>query len=721
MQNQRIALRFQKAIRAAHISRRQGGTTTAQDRGAVSRAAGAPITNRRQVANLHHNPAYTVFHENSRAEVATQQAGRPGAQTASQNRLLAASLWRVAAGRLILTAILFLSPALAQRKAFTPGDLWLWRTISETRISPDGHWVVYAESWSDRAANATYSNLWLASADGRERRQITDGAWIDYSARWSAASGAIAYISNRSGAAQIRIRNIATGKDSQLTPLAYPPLALTWSPNGDAIAFTAARPSLPAAPWAAEALLPFLKPPPNHPQLFVIPVTGGPARQITSGDLNWIGEPAWMPDGASILCAAAADADPEHPLEGSEIFSVRPADGAMKQMTQHDGPDEQPTPSPDGSRIAWLSADAKAQSYVVRHLYVMNPDGSRVKLLTGGFDRDVARPQWSSDSRTVYFLADEGGTAHVYLARLDGTVHPVTRGKERLLDFSLGDTGRAAAIRSSVTEGGDAISFAADLPGGVITLASPNDHLLAERHIGAAEEIHFDSGGHSIQGWIVKPADFDASRKYPLLLDTQDTPRAMYGYEFQLRAQILAGAGYAVLLVNPRGSPGYGEEFGSLLSSRYPGDDADDLLRGVDYAISQGYIDTKRLTVCGGLIAAWIVGHTDRFASGVLRDPIADWTTDVATQPDGLRRAASWMGAMPWDNADQYVKHSPLYYAGNFKTPTLVIGDGPEAEEMEFALRTRKVDSALVRLPRAGAPSVNVLALEAELAWLGRK
>jgi dipeptidyl aminopeptidase/acylaminoacyl peptidase len=662
----------------------------------------------------------------SRREFSARQLrGKQFITKVNHRRYLILRHRRVYLGRAILAAILFISGVYAQRKAFTPGDLWLWRTITETRISPDGHWVVYEESWRDPSVNAVHSNLWLASADGRQRRQLTDGAWSDSSPRWSAASDAIAYISNRSGSAQIRIRgigaNLDAGKDTQLSALAQPPLALTWSPNGDALAFTAILPSRPAAPWATEALLPFLKSPPGHPQLFVVPVAGGPARQITTGDLNWLGEPAWMPDGGSILCAAAADPDPEHPLEGSEIFSVRPADGAMKQMTQHEGPDEQPTPSPDGSRIAWVSAEAKAQSYVVRHLYVMNPDGSRVKLLTGGFDRDVSRPQWSSDSRTVYFLAEDGGAAHVYLARLDGTVHPVTKGQERLRDFSLADNGRAAAIRASATESGDAISFAADLPGGEVTLASPNEHLLADRQIGAAEEMHFESEGHTIQGWIVKPDGFDASRKYPLLLDIQDNPRVMYGYEFQLRAQIFAAQGYVVLLVNPRGSPGYGEEFGSLLRSRYPGDDADDLLRGVDFAVSQGYIDTKHLAVCGGLVAAWIISHTDRFSAAALRDPVADWMTDIATQPDSLRRAASWMGAMPWDDSDQYVKHSPVYFARNFKTPTLVIGDGPEAEEMIFALQTRKVDSALLRLPQQGAPSVNVLALEAELAWIGRK
>jgi dipeptidyl aminopeptidase/acylaminoacyl peptidase len=304
---------------------------------------------------------------------------------------------------------------------------------------------------------------------------------------------------------------------------------------------------------------------------------------------------------------------------------------------------------------------------------------------------------------------------------LDGTVRPVTKGLERLRDFSLADNGRAAAIRASATEAGDAISFAADLPGGVTTLAAPNERLLADRHIGAVEEIHYDSGGHSIQGWLVKPSGFDPSRKYPLLVDIQDDPRAMYGYEFQLRAQIFAAAGYVSLLANPRGAPGYGEEFGNLLRSRYPGDDADDLLRGVDYSVSKGYVDAKRLSVTGGLIAAWIIGHTDRFSTAVLRNPIADWLTDIATQPDGLRRAASWMGSMPWDDPDQYVKHSPVYFARNFKTPTLVMGDSAAADELDFALRARKVDSALMRMSAGEGPAAKLVELEAELAWIGRK
>lgn len=194
----------------------------------------------------------------------------------------------------------------------------------------------------------------------------------------------------------------------------------------------------------------------------------------------------------------------------------------------------------------------------------------------------------------------------------------------------------------------------------------------------------------------------------------------MYGQEFQLRAQILAAAGFVVLLANPRGSPGYGEEFGNLLPTRNPGDDADDLLRGVDAAAAKGFIDPKRIMISGGLTAAWVLSHSDRFASAVLRNSIADRAAEIALAPDGLRRATSEMGRLPWDDPAQYWQHSPIYFAGGFKAPALILsrkGD-VQGRELYFALQARKVDSALVELPAGGEASLPETELEAEIAWL---
>jgi dipeptidyl aminopeptidase/acylaminoacyl peptidase len=603
--------------------------------------------------------------------------------------------------------------AWADRRPMAPGDLWLWRQVETPRISADGQEVVYVEKWSDKTHNNFFSNLQFVDSKGKQPRALTEGDFHDRMPRWSPDGTRVAFLSDRSGKVQIHVIALTPASPvAQVTRGDLEPLAIAWSPDGKSLAFTArVAPEAVKAPWAPPSILPLLRPHPRGPvQIFLAPVAGDPPQRLTGGELDYSGEPAWMPDGRSLVCAAAG-----------QVFNIRVADHAVRELTSNRLANSEPVPSPDGSKIAWVAAEAKPQNYVVRRLWVMNADGGRVRMLSGALDRDVMDPQWSNDSRTVYFLADDRGSTHLYAGRNDGTARQVTTRLERLRDFSLADNGRAVTVRSTATEGGDVITFAADLPGGVVTLAQPNDRLMADRYLGDVEEIHYDSDGKSIQGWLVKPPHFDTTKKYPLLLDIRDAPRAMYGVEFQLRAQIFASAGYVVLCVNPRGTPGYGEEFGHLLRTRFPGDDADDLLRGVEYVLSKGYVDPKRVTMAGGLVAGWLLGHSDRFTAAVARHAIVDWAADVALHPDGARRAAEWMGGMPWDDPEQYMKRSPLFFASSFKTPTLVIaGDpDPESDQLFFALRQRKVESALMRIA-GDAPGARVLELEAALGWLGR-
>ncbi len=612
---------------------------------------------------------------------------------------------------LVLATLSLALCAFGQRTPATPEDLWLWRTAGDPQVSPDSKWVAYVEEWNDRESGAVRANVWLASANGRDRYAFTPGPWRDSSPRWSPDGSRLAWISGRGSTPQIYVRRLNSDRDLQLTTVAPGVHSMAWSADGNWIAFVAEADGTAAAPgWAPPALLPLLaQGPAKQERVFAIGSGGGPPQQVSSGAFQYWGEPAWMPDGQSIVAVA----------DHSALYSLRRADGVMKQLTRDPGWYETPLPSPDGSKIAWLMTSAQPRNYSVRHLFVMNPDGSRVRPLAGALDRDAAHPQWSNDSRTLYFVADDEGSTHVCAAFNDGSLRQVTKRTERLRGFSLGPNGRAATVRSTATEGGDVVTFAVDLPGGVATLASPNDHLLAERTWEAPEEIHYESAGRSIQAWLVKPPRFDASKKYPLLVDIRDSPRAMYGAEFQFRAQVFAARGYVVLCANPRGTPGYGETFGELLRSRHPGDDAEDLLRGVDFVVSKGSIDTARMAVAGGLVAAWLIGHTDRFAAAVIERPIVDWTADVLLSPDGPRRAANWMGGWPWDDPEQYLRHSPVFFAANFRTPTLVLaGDGDlESEELYRALQMRNVKTAMARL--GDSPRDRVLAMEAALAWLG--
>lgn len=562
--------------------------------------------------------------------------------------------------------------------------------------------MIWVDGWQDRTGNATYRNLWFASSDGKDRRRLTEGKWRDRSPRWSPDATRVAWLSDRGGTTRIWVRLLDRGAETALDTGAAAPLAFAWSPDGGSIAFTAGVAGKATADWAPADLLPLAAKPAAHAQIFVVPAAGGSARQLSNAALDFVGEPAWMPNGRSIVCAE----------RGGEIFAIRAMDGVLKELTRTGDRNAEPVPSPDGSKIAFTTAAAGAHSYAVRKLAVMTADGAHVRILAGTLDRDARHPQWSNESRTVYFIADDRGATHVYAARNDGSVRQLTDGAERLRGFSLADNGRAVTVRSSATEGSAVYTFATDGPAGGWTIVDADQQLLAERNWGAVEPMPFQSAGRTMQAWLVRPPAFEPAREYPLVVDLAEAPVRMRGGEFPLRAHIFAARGWVVLLVNPRGTPGYGQEFGDLLASQVPGDPAEDVLRAVDRAVAAGAIDPRRIALVGGTTAAWLLGHSDRFQAVVTRRPVVDWFT--------FADAPRWMRAFPWEDPEQYWKHSPIFFAPSFHAPTLVIANrrDSQSEELFRALQARKVDSAIVTLGEG--PAAEVQEVEAAEAWVGR-
>jgi dipeptidyl aminopeptidase/acylaminoacyl peptidase len=658
------------------------------------------------------------------------------------------------------------------KKPITTDTTWDWRTVGDPQISPDGGEVLYVLSWNDKMNDAIHNNLWLARVDGKDNRPVTQGAFRDASPRWSPDGKRIAYVSNRSGKTQIHVRWMDTGQEAQITELEQPPANISWSPDGQWIAYTSRVPAKPG--WSVKmpekpARAKWAEPPvvvtrlrwradgaglirPGYTHIFIVPSTGGSPRQVTSGDFDHSsasgggrgsGGLAWTPDGEWILTACQRIPEADYSLEGGEIYAFRVKDGTVKQLTHRKGPDSHPVVSPDGKKIAYTGSDFKHQSYTVTNLYVMDRDGGNSRLLTAKLDRDVANPVWSADSGSIYFVADDRGSSHLNAARLDGTLKRITSGVQRFSSsyaggdaFTVSGSGQVAITRSTPSEPADVVTFAVDRPRQITRLTSVNDSLLADREIGKADEITYDSfDGRTIQGWILRPPGFDPSKKYPLILDIHGGPHAMYGVEFNHQFQTYAGRGFVVLYTNPRGSTGYGEEFGNIIHTRYPGDDFKDLMAGVDAVLAKGYVDPKRLAVTGGsgggLLTAWTIGHTDRFAAAVSQYPVTNWITQAGTADGGYYHAAVWMKSMPWENPRQYLEHSPIFFAKNFKTPTMVItGEQDlrtpiaESEELYFALKARKVDAVLVRIPdephgiRGAHPSHRVAKVEHILGWI---
>jgi len=261
--------------------------------------------------------------------------------------------------------------------------------------------------------------------------------------------------------------------------------------------------------------------------------------------------------------------------------------------------------------------------------------------------------------------------------------------------------------RSDPHSPGDLVSFRLDDPGSITRLTDVNDDVLTGVRLGEVEEVWYKSiEDFDIQGWIIKPPDFDPSKKYPLILAIHGGPHGMYNVGFNFGWQNHAANGYVVLYTNPRGSSGYGSAFGNAIKNAYPGKDFDDLMAGVDLVVGRGSIDGQNMFVYGfsggGVLTSWVVGHTNRFAAASANCPVTNWLSFVGTT-DG----ASWyrnFEHFPWDDPSEHLRRSPLMYVGNVTTPTMLMtGEGdlrtpmPQTEEYYQALRVLKVPTAMIR------------------------
>ena len=629
-------------------------------------------------------------------------------------------------------------PAEAQQKTgrLTPELYFEWEEVRPfllaggmgPLISPDGSQVLYARRHIDRMSDRWVSELWLVNSDGSRKRRLTDGG----GAAWSPNGDRIALVRQADdGSAEIFVRWMdAEGSVTQVSRLTQSPGGLTWSPDGEHLAFTMMVPSEPewtvaipgrpdGAEWTAEPKV-VTRPKyrrdyvgytdAGYRHIFVLPASGGTPRQLTDGDWNH-GAPVWTADGSELLFASLREPDSEYRFRESEIYAVSVASGAVRQLTTRAGSDHSPVPSPDGRLIAYLGHDETDDAYYADNIYVMDMGGGAVREIATDRDRDPSALRWAADGSGVYFNAPGGGSENLYFAPLDGPVRQITEGEHDLTVYSMATDGTAAGVLSSASEPGDVVVFDVASGGEIHTITDVNGDVLADVELGEVEEIRYSSSdGLEVQGWIVKPPGFDPARKYPLMLSIHGGPHGRYGfgtpymwYEWQLEA----ASGYVVLYTNPRGSSGYGSEFGNAIENAYPGMDYDDLMAGVDAVLDRGYIDAANMFVYGcsggGVLTAWVVGHTDRFAAASSECPVTNWLSFVGTT-DGLGWYNNFEN-LPWEDPSEHLRRSPLMYVGNVTTPTLLItGEGdlrtpmPQTEEYYQALQMLKVPTAMVRL-----------------------
>ncbi len=570
------------------------------------------------------------------------------------------------------------------------------------------------------------------NADGSQHRFLAKGS----GPRWAPDGRRILYLADgEPRGTQIFVRWIdADGPATQVTHETEKLGDAHWSPDGKIIAFSMFVPdkhkwaiSMPAEPQGAkwtpaprivETLhyrqdqVGFLQDGQTH--LFVVAADGGASRQLTAG--NWsagAGELRgavamdWMPDSKSIVFEANRDANADLEYERSQLLVVDVATAAIRDLVTKPGSWGRPAVSPDGKSVAFTGYPASEKTHSVADLYVVPSAGGESRKISGDYDRDPLNLRWAPDGSGLYFDADDHGSRNIQLASVNGGVRAVTTGMHMLTMDSASKDMMAAGTVTDPDHPAEVVRFNLRRPAEMTQLTNVNAGLLAGKKLAKTEAITYSStGGANVQGWVVKPPDFDPAKKYPLILEIHGGPFGMYNVGFNYMWQNFAANDFVVMYVNPRGSTGYGTAFSGAIDHNYPGPDYDDLMAGVDAAIGKGFVDPSRMYVSGcsggGVLSSWVIGHTHRFAAAAVRCPVIDWLS-MAGHTDIPLFTYSFFKKPFWDDPSDWLSHSSLMYAGKVTTPTLLMTGMldrrtpmPQTEEYYAALKMRGVPVTLL-------------------------
>ena len=662
--------------------------------------------------------------------------------------------------KLLITFLITVNVYSQSSDVFKPIDVFDLEYVSNTEISPNGNKILYQRNFNDIMTDESFSNIWVINFDGSENRPITTGNFKDNSPKWSNKGDKFVFKSNREGKQQIYLFNIANNSIQKLTNFQYSISSIKWSPDDSYLLFSSfiddKRDKLikmPEKPKGAK----WNDPPveisdlnyrydgsgyrkPGETQFFTLPVTGGTPRQISNIPAEkraFQGE--WI-DNNTIVFSANLNEDSDYNTNNTEIYTLDINSGMQKALTSREGPDNSPKVSNDNSLIAYLGYDDEYLSYQQNSIYIMRTDGSGKYKIELDLDRNISNIYWSGDDKRIFFQYDDKGITKIGSTTLDGKLDLIIEEVGGLSFsrpysggfFSLSKNNRYSFTYGTVYNPAD---LAVGYKGSKNRLTNLNKDLFDYKKLGNVEEIWYKSSfdGEMIQGWIVKPPNFDESKKYPLILEIHGGPHTNYGFHFSSEVQLFASKGYVVLYTNPRGSTSYGKEFANLIHHNYPSQDYDDLISGVDNLIERGYIDENNLFVTGGsgggVLTSWIIGKTDRFTAAVVAKPVINWYSFVLYADNIGYFYKYWFKDLPWIDPESYLKRSPISYVGNVKTPTMVLtGEKdyrtPMAESEQFyaGLKLNKVESMLVRIPKANhgiasKPSNLIAKVNAIISW----
>lgn len=650
------------------------------------------------------------------------------------------------------------SPVVAgaiERRMVTLDDLGALREVSEPQISPDGAWVVYTVGMNDFKEDKQTSDLWMTRWDGSQSVRLTSTKEGEHRPGWSPDGQYLSFLSSRGvegEADQLWLMNRLGGEAEKITDFKGAVTDYGWAPDSRRLVLVVEDPDPESAEGKdkAEKKTPkpividryqfkedktgYLRERRRH--LYLFELSSRKAEILTPGSYDE-SFPVWSPAGSAIAFVSKRGEDFDRD-DNYDVYVIDPKAGAVaRQLTTflgadcHPDWDSRPAWSPDGLHIAYLQGGPrKLIDYAIHQLAVIPVAGGPTKVLTKFLDRNVAKPQWSADGSSIYFLLEDDRNRH--LARIPaagGAVEKVLTGRRDISGFDLGAGGKIVILESQP----DFLQEVFALEGTKTRpLSSQNQELLSKLKLGIVQEIKFNSkDGTSIGGFVVIPPNFQEGKKYPALLRMHGGPVGQFSNAFDFDWQLFAACGYVVVAANPRGSSGRGEAFSTAIYADWGNKDVQDVLAAVDYVVERGIADPKRLGIggwsYGGMLTNYTIARDQRFKAAVsgasISNILAGYGTDMY-----IRDYEAELGT-PWTHLDTWMRVSfPFFHADRIVTPTLFLcGDKDfnvpllNSEQMYQALRSLGRDTQLVIYPGQHhgitQPSFQRDRLERNLKW----
>jgi dipeptidyl aminopeptidase/acylaminoacyl peptidase len=632
-----------------------------------------------------------------------------------------------------LIILLFFLPvaadAEAQKATLTPEHVSQIATVSEPRLSPEGDWIAYTVERDNTDEDEAMSRVWMVPSKGGDAVAMTSDAESSSHPRWSPDGKYLAFLSARDdGPTQVWLLARHGGEAQQLTDTAQSVNAFEWSPDSSRMLLVlqdASEAELAAKeggddyeeeappPWVIDRRqfksdwVGYLDRRRTH--LYLLDVASKSLHQITSGDFD-DSQPSWSPDGTQIAFVSNRTEEPDSNYN-DDIWVVRAEpENEPVQVTTGKGTDASPAWSPDGKLIAHTATpDFPVTFYASSHLAVTPAQGGETRWLTEELDRNTFAPVFSTDGRDIWFMLEDSGEQ--VLARVKhqgGKVDRVVSGQDVVYEYHVGAKGQVATLVSRPHLPSEV--FLLDR-GKLAQRSFTNQALLESLTLGEVREVQFSSAdGTAIEGFVILPAGYEEGRRYPAVLDIHGGPQAQYDWSFQFEGQLYAANGYVVVHPNPRGSTGYGQEFCLAIWQDWGGPDFHDVMAAVDQAVEAGWADPDRLAVVGwsygGILTNHVITKTDRFEAAITGASDAFYVSSYGH--DMYQRWWDLELGQPWEPEDReiYERMSPFNDVENVTTPTMVVGGQIDwnvpiqnSEQLYQALKYLGVDTQLVIYP----------------------